>query len=105
MDRCGAKALRAMQVAFGGDTAGKMLALYGAIAKGDFNEGLDHETAVHLEDQAGSHMTYLAVLKDAIDVAVGGHVGMGLVPFGQDLNADEIGGPAILDDLVDIASR
>ena len=79
--------------------------VYGAIANGDFNQDLDHETAVRLEDQAGSHMAHLAALKDAIDLADDGHAGMGLVPFAKDLNADEIGGPAILDDLVAIASR
>ena len=102
MNRCGAGTLHAMRGAFEGETAGKLLVLYGAIANGDFNQGLDHENAVRLEDQAGSHMSHLAALKDAIDLADDGHAGMGLVPFAQDLNADEIGGPDILDDLVNI---
>ena len=105
MNHCGDRTLHAMRGAFEGETAGKLLVLYGAIANGDFNQGLDQETAVRLEDESGSHMSHLAALKDAIDLAVGGHAGMGLVPFSQNLNADEIGGPDIFNDLVDIASR
>ncbi|MCR4576190.1 MAG: hypothetical protein K5787_20730, partial [Lentisphaeria bacterium] len=105
MNRCGDRTLHAMRGAFEGETAGKLLVLYGAIANGDFNQGLDQETAVRLEDESGSHMSHLAALKDAIDLAVGGHVGMGLVPFSQNLNADEIGGPDIFNDLVAIVSR
>ena len=105
MNHCGDRTLHAMRGAFEGETAGKLLVLYGAIANGDFNQGLEQETAVRLEDESGSHMSHLAALKDAIDLAVGGHVGMGLVPFSQNLNADEIGGPDIFNDLVAIASR
>ena len=105
MNHCGDRTLHAMRGAFEGETAGKLLVLYGAIANGDFNQGLDQETAVRLEDESGSHMSHLAALKDAIDLADDGHAGMGLVPFSQNLNADEIGGPDIFNDLVDIASR
>ena len=49
-------------------------------------------------------MTHLAVLKDAIDMAVDGRPGTGLVPFNGQLDADAIGGPEILDDLMNIAS-
>ena len=105
MNHCGERTLHAMRGAFEGETAGKLLVLYGAIANGDFNQGLEQETAVRLEDESGSHMSHLAALKDAIDLADDGHAGMGLVPFSQNLNADEIGGPDIFNDLVAIASR
>ena len=105
MDRCGARSLHAMQGAFGGDTSAKLLALYSAIADGNFNEGVGHEAAIRLEDQAGSHMTHLAILKDAIDLAVEGRPGAGIVPFGDPLDPDEIGGGDIYDDLLNIASR
>ena len=105
MNHCGDRTLHAMRGAFEGETAGKLLVLYGAIANGDFNQGLDHEISVRLEDESGSHMSHLAALKDAIDLADDGHAGMGLVPFSQNLNADEIGGPDIFNDLVAIASR
>ena len=100
MRRCGNKALRAMQGAFAGDKTGKMLALYSAIANGDYNEGLDREAAFRLEDRAGSHMTNIAVFKESIDRALGAPLGTGLLPFGDAFNADAISGPDILDDLM-----
>ena len=104
MHRCGEKTLHAMDGAFAGETAGKMLALYSAIANGEFNEGLDRQSAIRLEDQAGSHMTHLTVLKDALGRALGQPGGAGLVPYDGDLNADEISGPAIFDDLVNLSA-
>ena len=74
------------------------------IANGEFSEGLDRQVAVRLEDQAGSHMTHLAVLKDALGRALGNPGGAGLVPYGGDINADEISGPAIFDDLLSLAA-
>lgn len=100
MRRCGDKALRAMQGAFAGDKTGKMLALYSAIANGDYNEGLDRQAAFRLEDRAGSHETHIAVFKESIDRALGAPLGTGLVPFGDAFNADAISGPDILDDLM-----
>ena len=100
MRRCGDKALRAMQGAFAGDKTGKMLALYSAIANGDYNEGLDREAAFRLEDRAGSHMTNIAVFKESIDRALGAPLGTGLLPFGDAFNADAISGSDILDDLM-----
>ena len=47
-----------------------MFTLYGAITNGEFNEGLDRQAALRLEDQAGSHITHLAVFKDAIGRAL-----------------------------------
>ena len=104
MRRCGEKTLAGVNGAFTGDTVGKMFTLYSAIANGQFNEGLEREVAIRLEDQAGSHMTHLAVFKDAIGRTLGQAGGAGLIPYGGDLNADEIGGPAILNDLVNQAS-
>lgn len=100
MRRCGDKALRAMQGAFAGDKTGKMLALYSAIANGDYNEDLDRQAAFRLEDRAGSHMTNIAVFKESIDRALGAPLGTGLLPFGDAFNADAISGPDILDDLM-----
>ena len=100
MRRCGNKALRAMQGAFAGDKTGKMLALYSAIANGDYNEGLDREAAFRLEDRAGSHETHIAVFKESIDRALGAPLGTGLLPFGDAFNADAISGPDILNDLM-----
>ena len=100
MRRCGNKALRAMQGAFAGDKTGKMLALYSAIANGDYNEGLSREAAFRLEDRAGSHMVNIGVFKESVDRALGAPLGMGLVPFAGGFNADEISGPDILDDLM-----
>ena len=79
---------------------GKMLALYSSIANGDYNEGLDREAAIRLEDRAGSHMTHIAVFKESIDRALGAPLGTGLVPFAGAFNADAISGPDILDDLM-----
>ena len=76
-----------------------MLALYSSIANGDYNEGLDRKVTVRLEDRARSHMTHIAVFKESIDRALGAPLGTGLVPFAGAFNADEISGPAILDDL------
>ena len=100
MNRCGAKALRAMHGAFAGDTPSKMLSLYMAIGKGDFNENLSLEDVIRLEDRADSHMKHLVSLKDAIDLAVDGHPGTGLAPFVDQLNADEIDGGDIYNDLL-----
>ena len=100
MRRCGNKALRAMQGAFAGDKTGKMLALYSAIANGDYNEGLSREAAFRLEDRAGSHMVNIGVFKESVDRALGAPLGTGLVPFDGGFNADEISGPDILDDLM-----
>ena len=105
MDRCGAQTLRAMQGAFAGDTASKILALYENTSDGHQNEGLEHEVAIQFEDQAGSHMTNIIVLKGAIDVAVDGDFGADLMPFEGEVNADEIDAPDILGDLVNLASQ
>ena len=94
-----------MQGAFRGDTASKMLALYMDIGNGHQNDGLTLETAMRLEDQASSHMAHIGALKAAIDLAATGQPGAGLDPFNGNFNADAIGGPAILDDLVNQAAR
>ena len=105
MDRCGARFLHAMQGAFGGDTPAKLLTFYEAVGDGRFNGDVEPQFTIRLEDQGASHMTHLGVLKDAIDIAVSGQPGEGLVPFAGDLNADEIDGSDIFDDLLNIASR
>ena len=45
-------------------------------------------------------MAHIGVLKAAIDLATTGQPGAGLDPFVGPFDADAIGGPAILDDLV-----
>jgi hypothetical protein len=105
MARCGARTVRAMQGAFRGDTASKMLALYMDIGNGRQNDDLTLETAMRFEDQGTSHMTHIGALKAAIDLAATGQPGEGLVPFNGDFNADAIDGPDILDDLVNQAAR
>ena len=105
MARCGVKALRDMQGAFGGDTASKLLSLYVAIGDGKFNGGIERQIAIRLEDQGTSHMTHLGTLKDVIDLAADGRPGTGLAPFRGQLDPDEIDGGDIYHDLLDIASR
>ena len=100
MNRCGANALRAMQGVFASDTPAKLLTLYMSIGNGEFNEGLETQTAFRLEDHAGSHSTQLLALKDAIDLAVNNRLGTSLAPIYGLLNADEIDGGDILDDLL-----
>ena len=105
VNRCGDKARHAMRSAFEGDKPAKMLSVYSAIADGEFNQGLDVQVTIRLEDQAASHMTHLAILKDAIDLAIDGRPGAGIAPFNGQLDADTVDGSAILDDLVDMASN
>ena len=105
MARCGARTVRAMQGAFRGDTAAKMLALYADIGNGRQNDGLAIETAMRLEDQAASHMAHIGALKAAIDLAATGQPGAALDPFNGNFDADAIDGPDILDDLVNQAAR
>ena len=104
MARCGARTVRAMQGAFRGDTAAKMLALYMDIGNGRQNDGLAIETAMRLEDQATSHMAHIGALKAAIDLAATGQPGAALDPFNGNFDADAINGPDILDDLVNQAA-
>ena len=104
MARCGARTVRAMQGAFRGDTAAKMLALYVDIGNGHQNDGLAIETAMRLEDQATSHMAHIGALKAAIDLAATGQPGAALDPFNGNFDADAINGPDILDDLVNQAA-
>ncbi len=104
MARCGARTVRAMQGAFRGDTAAKMLALYADIGDGHHNDNLAIETAMRLEDQAASHMAHIGALKAAIDLAATGQPGAGLDPFNGNFDADAINGPDILDDLVNQAA-
>ena len=101
MKRCGS-ALRNMQGAFG-ETTSKMMTLYMSILDGHHKDGLDARTGIELENQGGSHMTHLGMLKDAIDMAVDGHRGASVDPYPDDFNADAIDGPDILGDLVDLA--
>jgi hypothetical protein len=44
-------------------------------------------------------MTHIAVFRESVDRALGAPLGTGLVPYDGAFNADEISGPAILDDL------
>ncbi len=105
MDRCGARTLRTMQGAFNDDKAAKLLTFYLAIGDGHLNGEVDTEIALRFEDQGTSHMTYISLLKDAIDLAATNQLGAGLDPIEGQLNADEIDGPDIVDDLVNIVSR
>ena len=106
MNRCGASALRNMQGAFGGETATKLMALYLSISNGEQNvEDLSHQARIELENQGGSHMTHLGILKDAIDMAVDGQRGASIDPYPDDFDADAIGGSDILGDLADLASN
>jgi hypothetical protein len=105
--RCGAKALRAMQGAFAGDLASKLQAFYMAIGDGLVNQelGLERELAFKLEDTASSHASHISALKVAIDYAADGDPGPGVDLFKEQFDADEFGGPDIVDDLVELASR
>ena len=106
MNRCGASALRNMQGAFGGETATKLMALYLSISNGEQNvEDLSHQARIELENQGGSHMTHLGILKDAIDMAVDGQRGASIDPYPDDFDADAIGGSDILGDLADLAEQ
>jgi hypothetical protein len=107
MDRCGAKALREMKGAFEGDLASKMQAFYMAVGNGLVNQqlGLGQEMAFKLENEAESHTTHIGTLKVAIDLAADGVPGPGLALFKEELDADEFGGPDIVDDLLDLAER
>ncbi len=105
MDRCGGRTLRTMQGAFNDDKAAKLLAFYVAVSDGRLKGEVEQQIALRVEDQGTSHMTYIGILKDAIDLAATNQLGAGLDPFDGQLNADEIDGPDIFDDLVDIASR
>jgi hypothetical protein len=49
-------------------------------------------------------MTYLISLKDAIDLAVDGRPGAGLAPFKGELNADEINGGEIFNELLNASN-
>jgi hypothetical protein len=103
MNRCGS-ALRNMQGAFGGETASKLMALYLSISNGEQNdEDLSLQARIELENQGGSHMTHLGILKDAIDMAADGHRGASVDPYPDDFDADAIDAPDILGDLVDLA--
>ncbi|MBR3584128.1 MAG: hypothetical protein IKO01_11885 [Kiritimatiellae bacterium] len=105
MNRCGS-ALRNMQGAFGGETASKLMALYLSISNGEQNdEDLSHQARIELENQGGSHMTHLGILKDAIDMAVDGQRGASIDPYRDDFDADTIDGPQILDHLINLATR
>ena len=104
MDRCSAKTLRAMQGAFAGDVPGKILALYSDISDGHQNEDLKRDVAIQFENQAGSHVTHIIALKDAIDFAADGKLGNGIDPFNGSFNADEFGGSEIFEDLLKRAS-
>ena len=103
MHRCG-PALRNMQGAFG-ETTSKMMTFYMSISDGDYKDDLDHRTAIELENQGGSHMTHLGMLKDAIDMAADGHHGASVDPYPDDFDPDAIDAPDILGDLVDLASN
>ena len=105
MARCGGK-LRAMQGAFRGDTAAKLISFYVNVGNGHFDrEGIDHQAAMRIEDEASSHMAYIGLLKTAVDQAADRQPGAALDPFPGDLDPDEIAGSEIFDDLVDLASR
>ncbi len=105
MNRCGS-ALRNMQGAFGGETASKLMALYLSISNGEQNdEDLSHQARIELENQGGSHMTHLGILKDAIDMAVDGQRGASIDPYRDDFDANTIDGPQILDHLINLATR
>lgn len=103
LKRCGDKAVAAIDGALAGEKAGKMLAFYSAVSKGEYNDDLGHEAAARLENQAASHMTHIVVLRDIASRAHGNAGGSKLVPFGGAMNVDEISGPAILDDLINMA--
>jgi hypothetical protein len=105
LKRCGDKTLRAMQGAFRGDTAAKLLSLYAAIGDGHFNGGIERQTAMRIEDQAASHMAHIGVLKAAIDLAVDGQPGAALDPFPGELDPDSIDGGDIFADLETQATR
>ena len=105
MDHCGAKALGAMKGIFNGDTPSKLLAFYTAASNGVFNEGLDHESRIRLEDRGDSQRKHLVDLKAAIDLAVDGKLGADIVPFRAPLDPDEIGGGDIHDDLLNDAAH
>ena len=106
MDRCGARALREMKGAFEGDLPSKMQAFYMAVGNGLLNKdlGLEGEKAFKLEDEATSHTTHIGALKVAIDLAADGVPGPGLAVFKEPVDADEFGGPEIVEDLMDLAS-
>ena len=105
MDRCGAKALGAMKGIFNGDTPSKLLAFYTAASNGVFNEGLDHESRIRLEDRGDSQRKHLADLKAAIDLATDGKLGADIIPFEGSFDADAIDGPDILEDLESVPVR
>lgn len=91
--------------AFRGDTASKLLSLYAAIGDGHFNQGVEPQTAMRIEDQATSHMMHIGVLKAAIDLAVNGQPGAALDPFPGELDADSIHGGDIFADLENLAAH
>ena len=105
--RCGANTLRAMQGAFAGDLASKLQAFYVAVGDGLVNEDLDIEQqlAFKLEDTASAHASHISALKVAIDFAADGDPGNGIALYKEPFDADEFGGPDIVDDLVKLASH